>query len=388
MPFSSLIAAVALIIAATLYPAPPGAPYSARLSAIDRAVGGTVSQLAAHSVRRAVAWARRNPDVATVALGRDRQTIVLHYSDGHELVILPRQPVLVRVPAPSRLPHSKSSDSATARALVLEPFASQLGFGPTTGDEEANALRAAGFSVDIYRDSQVTVPVMQRIPQYAVTYIETHAAVLPDGDAVVMTGEQDPGPYADYYRDHTLAQATVSGDPTKDLYNGVTGAFFVAHADPFPAGSLLYINGCVVLNAPNFWATLQSRGLQTMISWDGEAQATSDQTAGPFVLDQLSQGRTVDSVVSDAVHQGIGVSITGSEVAHLGYEGNGQETLANALMATDPATPTAMPAPTSTPQPTSTPKPKPKKKGTCRPGHHRSHGKCVITRHKKARRAR
>jgi hypothetical protein len=332
-----------------------------------------------------VAWARKSPDIAAVALGRDRRTIVLHFTDGRELVILPPQPVLIRVPSPSRLPHVTSSDSANARALVLEPFASQLGFGPTTGDDEANALRAAGFSVDIFRDGQVTVPVMQRIPQYAVTYIETHAAVMPNGDAVVMTGEQDPGPYADYYRDHTLSQATVSGDPTKALYNGVTGAFFVAHADPFPAGSLLYVNGCVVLNAPNFWSTLQSRGLQTLISWDGEAQANSDQTAGPYVMEGLSHGLTVDSVVSDAVQKGVGVSVIGSEVAHLGYEGNGQETLVNALQATDPATPTSTPAPTSTPLPTSTPKPK--KKGACRPGHHRSHGKCVKTRHKKSRRA-
>lgn len=298
---------------------------------------------------------------------------------------MPPQPVLLRVPSPARVLHSKPADSANARALVLEPFATQLGFGPTTGDDEASALRAAGFSVDVFRDAQVTVPVMQRIPEYAVTYIETHAAVMPDGDAVVMTGEQDPGPYADYYRDHTLAQATVSGDPTKMLYNGVTGAFFVAHAAPFSAGSLLYVNGCVVLNAPNFWSTLQSRGLRTLISWDGEAQASSDQTAGPFVLNQLSHGLTVDSVVTDAVHQGIGVSVIGSEVAHLGYEGNGQETLANALQAQDPATLTATPTPTATPRPTSTPRPK--KKGACKPGHHRSHGKCVKTRHAKSKRS-
>lgn len=348
-------------------------------------MGGTVSQLAAHDVRRAVAWARKNPDVAGVELGLDRHTIVLHYTDGHELVILPPQPVLVRVPSPSRVPHSMPSDSATPRALVLEPFASQLGFGPNTGDDEANALRAVGFSVDIYRDGQVTVPVMQRIPEYAVTYIETHAAVMPDGDAVVMTGEQDPGPYADYYRDHTLAQATVSGDPTKMLYNGVTGAFYAAHAAPFPAGSLLYVNGCVVLNAPHFWSTLQGRGLRTLISWDGEAQATSDQTAGPFVLGQLSHGLTVASVVTDAVHQGVGISVIGDQVAHLGYEGNGQETLTNALQATDPATPTATPSPTATTQPTSTPRPR--KKGACKPGHHRSHGKCVKTHHPRSRRS-
>lgn len=315
-----------------------------------------------------------------MAVGQDRQTIVLHFRDGRELIVLPSHTVPVRIAATPRLPPGAARDSTTARALVLEPFASQLGYGSTTGDDEANALRAAGFSVDIFRDSQVTVPVMQSIPQYAVTYIETHAGVLPDGDAVVISGETDPGPYADYYRDHTLAQATVSGDPTKALYNGVTGAFFIQHAAPFLAGSLLYINGCMVLDAPGFWPALQSRGLQALISWNGEAEASTDQTAGPFVLDQLSHGLTVDSVVADALQQGVGVSDASGEIARLGYAGNGQETLANALQGTDPATPTATPSPTATPVPTVKPK---KKKGACKPGHHRSHGRCVKTLHHK-----
>jgi hypothetical protein len=385
VPIASLFAAVAVVVAAILQSAARGTPYSPRLTSADRSAGERVSQLARHDVRAAVAWARRNADIASVAVGLDRHTIVLHYRDGRELIVLPSHAVPVRIASTPRLPLSTARDSAATRALVLEPFATQLGFGPTTGDDEANALRAAGFSVDVLRDAQVTVPVMQSIPQYAVTYIETHAGVLPDGDAVVISGETDPGPYAGYYRDHTLAQATVSGDPTKALYNGVTGAFFIQHAAPFAAGSLFYINGCMVLDAPNFWPALQSRGLQALISWNGEAEASTDQTAGPYVLQELSHGLTVDSVVADALQKGVGVSVGASGIAHLGYVGNGQETLANALQGSDPATPTATPSPPATPKPTikPTPTPRPKKKGACKPGHHRSHGRCVKTIHHK-----
>jgi hypothetical protein len=332
-------------------------------------------------VRAAATWARHNPAIAGVQIGKDRHTIVLHYRDGHELIVLPPQPVLARIPIASALPRSRTHDNTGTRALVLEPFAAQLGLGPSAGQAEADALRSTGFSVDVVQNGQVTIPVMQQIPQYAVTYIETHAGVLPNGDAVVISGETDPSPYADYYRDHTLAQATVSGDPTKALYNGVTGAFFVAHAQPFAPGSLFFVNGCSALNAPGFWSTLQSRGLRALISWDGEAESTTDQSAASFVLDRLSQNSTVASVVADAVGTGVGVSIIGDQVAHLGYKGNGQDTLEDALHVTDPPTPTPIPTATATPRPTATPVHTVKR--ACKPGHHRSHGRCVKTKHKK-----
>jgi hypothetical protein len=335
-------------------------------------------------VHAALRLARASSDVSSVALGRDGQTIVLHYRDGHELVVVPSRPVMVRLPSLGREPHI-AADGGSAKALVLEPFATELGLGASAGEQEVEALRAAGFSVDVYRDGQVTIPVMQQIPQYAVTYIETHAAVMPNGDAVVVSGETDPGPYADYYRDHTLAQATVSGDPTKALYNSVTGAFFIAHTAPFSAGSLLYINGCSVLSAPTFWSALQSRGLRALISWDGESAGTTDETAGSFVLNKLSQGLAVDPVVADAVTQGVGVSLMTVPPAHLGYRGNGQETLADALHATDPPTPTAVPTPTATPAPSPTAV---KKSPTaCKRGYHRSHGRCVKTKHSKKRKS-
>lgn len=260
-----------------------------------------------------------------------------------------------------------------AKALVLEPFADELGLGSSAGDEEAQVLTDAGFSVDVLRNQQVTVPVLQRIPQYAVTYVDTHSGVLDNGDAVVVAGESDPNPYADYFRDHTLRQATVAGDPSRKLYNAVTGAFYVAHAEPFRAGSLLYLNGCSVLSASGFWSAVHGRGLAAMISWDAQAQVTTDESAASYVWSQLTRGQSVGPVVNEAVTEGIGVSLVDGQVAHVGYRGAGDETLADALHGTDAVTPA--------PRPTAMPTSAPTHKGACKRGHHRSHGRCVKTRH-------
>lgn len=313
-------------------------------------------------------------------MGRDGRTVVLGYRDGPQLAILPPGTSAVRVIPPRRVSLTRERTSTGARAVVLEPFADELGLGADAGDDEVKALSDAGFSVDVLRNGQVTVPVLQQIPQYAATYIDTHSGVLENGDAVVVTGESDPDPYADYFRDHTLMQATVAGDPSKKLYNAVTGAFYVTHAQPFPAGSLLYLNGCSVLNASAFWTAVHSRGLATMISWDEQAQVMTNESAASYVWSQLARGLSVGPVVAESVTEGIGVSLVDGKVAHLGYRGAGDETLADALRGTNAARPA--PQPSLTARPTSTPRPK----TACKRGYHRSHGHCVKTRHHKKKR--
>src|SRR5260370_34245960 len=60
--------------------------------------------------------------------------------------------------------------SPAGRALVLEPFATQLGLGPGAGDPEVSKLQAAGFDVTELHDTAVTVQVMATFWQYNVIY--------------------------------------------------------------------------------------------------------------------------------------------------------------------------------------------------------------------------
>src|SRR5581483_6831243 len=106
------------------------------------------------------------------------------------------------------------------------PFAWQLGRGASAGQSEVNVLQNAGFSAEVLRNDQVTIPSMENLSQYSVIYMETHSGVLPNGDAVILVDETDTTPYAALFDDKSLAQACIAGDACRHLYLGVTGAFF------------------------------------------------------------------------------------------------------------------------------------------------------------------
>lgn len=287
------------------------------------------------------------------------------------------------------VPHARL---AGRRALVLEPFADELQLGTDAGQPEVDALTRSGFTVDILRNAEVTVAALLRLSDYSVVYWDTHAAVLDNGDAVVVSGERAGASYSSYYQDHSLVQAFVAGDPSKTLYNGVTGQFIAAHLDAFPDDSIIFLNGCSALSASVFWQDLAARNVATLISWDEKAQSVSNERAAELVMDRLALGDTVDKAVAEARLAGLGTTIIEGVVAHLGYRGWGGDTLASALTGrasdtpTSTPTPTLMPTPTSTPVPTATPlptaAPKPRtplnkrKRHKCRPGQHRVRGKC------------
>lgn len=234
------------------------------------------------------------------------------------------------------------AQSPPRQALVLEPFATQVSPDGEAGATEAAILQAAGFSVTVLRGGQVTVPVMMSLANYSVIYIETHSALLPDGDAVIATGETDNHPYSDLFGNGGLLQTVVAGDPHHDLYNAVTGRFFSLHLGTFQPGSILFMNGCGALSAPLLWQDLHARGLSSLIGWNGDVPEGAATTVGTSVISALGNGNTV----ADAVQSG--TSQYGSELNSLGfhYDGNGKDTLADALIAVEPASPlTVSPVP-------------------------------------------
>src|SRR5579884_3453021 len=83
-------------------------------------------------------WLRHQEPVRSARLGSDGKTIAILFRDGTRGAVLPNQMQTVKF----RLPVSRSEQQApsSGRALVLEPFATQLGLGPNAGDPEVNAL--------------------------------------------------------------------------------------------------------------------------------------------------------------------------------------------------------------------------------------------------------
>lgn len=379
----------------------------AGLSARDRQQGAFAAQLADNRPQRAVRWLRRQRGVKSALPGTDGKTIEIRFSDGAQVVILPRT---VRRTTPSaglallRRNQILGPGTGGAKALVLEPFADELQMGPDAGKVEADALTRAGFAVDVLRNQDVTVGIMEQLANYSVVYMETHSAVLPGGDAVVVTGETDTTPYASLFKDHSLLQAYVAGDKTRTLYDAITSVFVTRHMGAFPNNSIVFLNGCAVLQAPALWNALQQQNVSTLISWDADVYSSDNEVAGDYVMTNLANGDTVATDTSSAVTKGLGTSVVDGKTAHLGFLGDGGNTLALALShATVTPTPTTTasptltltPTPTATLTPTATPKPrrtatrrKPtatptptprttkKARTTCKKGWHKVHGKC------------
>jgi hypothetical protein len=313
-------------------------------------------------------------------MGTDGQTLDVHFRDGGEMAMLPRATHLTAMKLhPSKLrPMISVRDTTPGKAIVLEPFADELGLGPDAGQGEVAPLQAAGFSVDVLRNSQVTVATMKNLSNYSVVYVETHSGTLGDGDAIVLTRQTSSAGISDLFKDGSVAQGIAYGDQA--LYIAIKAQFVLKHMGKFPNGSVIFLNGCELLGANVLWDAFHQQNVATMISWDNKVINTLDEQAADFMFPRLAHGESISASIEEAKAINLGTSTFENTVAHLGYLGDGDNTFTNALHGVLP--PTATPTVTTTALPTATstatPRPVPPKVKPCkRKTYHRVRGKCV-----------
>lgn len=375
------------------------------LSHADQETARLASSRAVHHPQATARWLRHQPVVGSAQVD-SFGSIAIQFKDGAALSILPpfqsrQSPVLAHLPvlAPIQTRAGGSStptpvpSGAGARALVLEPFATELGLGSTAGDEIAAVLRSAGFSVQVLRDDAVTVAVMETLNQYAFVYMETHSdPLVSGGDAVVATGETNTADYTGMFAEGSLKQVMVAGDSPTHLYDAITGSFIRLHVGAFSTGSIMFVNGCGVVNAPLFWQALADKNLSALIGWDNNVPATFNVQTGRDLMAHLWAGQDVGDAVRATTADGLGVTFTAETGdAHLGFLGEATASLPGARgsaaqsdsspppATTPPATPTVTPSATPTATPTATPSPVVRhttRRKPCRTGYHRVHGKC------------
>ncbi|HEX6506575.1 MAG TPA: hypothetical protein VF221_02995, partial [Chloroflexota bacterium] len=263
---------------------------SAMLSSSDRQIAMSASRLGASSPSRALTWLRHSSSVDRVDVGRGGPTLDVHFRDGAELVMVPQaahrttlqvQPGRLRVLAHAR-------DTTPGRAIVLEPFSDQLGLGPNAGGTEIDSLKAAGFSVDVLRNTDVDIAAMEKLSNYSVVYMETHSGTLGDGDAIVLTRQTSTSGLANLFHDGSVTQGLAYGD--QSLYVAFKAQFVLKHMGTFPTSSILYLNGCEVLNANVLWDAFRQQHVSTMISWDDKVLNTLDEQAADFMFPRLAHG--------------------------------------------------------------------------------------------------
>lgn len=328
------------------------------LSAPDRKVALESARIGVHGLSPALRWLQHQSRFAFARRYGASQTLDIHFRDGGEYALLPRimpatgsqiQPLLLR-------PMVTTHDTAPGKALVLEPFADKLGLGADAGQVEISALQTAGFSVDVLRNSDVTIATMETLSKYSVVYMETHSGPLGTGDAVIMTRQVSSNGLDSLRSDSSVLQAIGAGDP--QIYWAINSNFVMHHMGTFPNSSLVYFDGCELLGANVLWDAFHQDNVRTMISWDQKVDNTVSEQAAKYVLPRLAQGDSVTASIDEAKAAGLDTSIyidpaTGTSiVAHLGEVGDGTNTLKAALQGV--ALPTATPMITATSLPTAT----------------------------------
>jgi len=351
-----------VIVVAGLVGIPRGAA-SASFAAQDGNVLGMASMRLGHqSMSRVLGWLRHQASVRSALRGDDGRTVDIRFRDGSRAAILPSTVSRVRVPLALLHPHlqllsSDRSPAGAARAVVMEPFATELGLGPQAGDAEVGDLQKAGYRVDQLYDTQVTLKALTTLSQYNVAYMQTHAGVVTGGEGIVASGElvgtADPN-VAPLIRNGTVIPIGVSG--TSQKYYGITSSFITQYEGQFPAHSLEFLNGCNLLSAPRFWNALAGKGVGVLVSWDREATSTDNFIAGAEFFKYMdNSGTTVASAIAAVRAEGFGTSLVEGTVANLGSTGDGTITLGNAAAAPEktpqPGTPTPG-LPSATGQPT------------------------------------
>ncbi|GAC1632198.1 MAG: hypothetical protein NVS4B2_16820 [Chloroflexota bacterium] len=344
--------AVALLIA--------GFQFSSTKSSTSASIGGDVRLVksAAQTFDRGGlpalrAWAHRHPDAVAVRRGPDGRTLTLQFRDGIRGSLLSSRLSRVRVPIQRFRSHERFFAPGTARALIMEPFATQLGLGPNAADPERNALQNAGFAVDELFDQQVTLASMAAIHSYNLVYIETHSGVNTGGEGVVATGQlardNDAGA-ASLLKSGAAILVHVSG--SQQVYYGITSTYIRYYEDNFPGRSIVFLNGCETLNAPLFWQALQAKGVGVLVSWDKEATSMDNYLAGGAFFVEMSRGLSVKDAIAGEKSAGYGTSTVNGTPANLGFVGDGALTLKDAA---NPPTPTLTPTPATLPTSAPTP---------------------------------
>jgi hypothetical protein len=194
--------------------------------------------------------------------------------------------------------------------------------------------------------------------------MQTHSGVNAGGEGVLATGQlvdNDPT-IAALIQNGSVIKVGISG--STQLYYGITSSFVRTYFSRFPGDSLLFLNGCNLLDAPVFWSALQSKGVGVLVSWHDEATSRDNVLSGAAFFAEMTQGKTVSDAITAEMAAGYGKSTVNGKVTTMGFLGDGTITLARAANPPPAATPTSTAVPSATPvrataTPTATPLPTP-----------------------------
>lgn len=164
-------------------------------------------------------------------------------------------------------------------------------------------LKSAGYNVDYYSPSQVTVDLFKRLPTmgYGVVLFRAHSTGATGDTIAIMTSEP--------YSPDKFVSEQLTGQVVRARLSAVDQDFFAvspkfvrdATQGVFPS-SIILMMGCTGLANSEMAEAFVSRGAQVYVSWDQVIYSSRTDMATLAVLQSLAKGKTLGVAVGAATY--------------------------------------------------------------------------------------
>jgi hypothetical protein len=203
---------------------------------------------------------------------------------------------------------------AVLRAVIVDQLA-HTDPNPQFVEHAARQLEAAGFKVDYYQPSEVTVDFYRDLPRrgYKFIILRSHST----GETVVYHDQTanrtaSSGIFTNelYSRathledQHALTADLYVGGTITDKYFGITPTFIAQNTRGDFTGATVLLMGCAGLKTDDLALAFVAKGATSFISWDDSVTAThTDLAAEKLLANLFDQHLDVKSAVAKTAEQ-------------------------------------------------------------------------------------
>jgi hypothetical protein len=185
---------------------------------------------------------------------------------------------------------TSSNGSGAPRAALIDQL-SAIVPDPAFNDSVRATLLSAGYSLDYFAPAQVTIGLLESLPQrdYSLIIFRAHS-----GSGYIYTSE----PYTtSKYVLEQLTNQVVPAEVDNKVYFAITNSFVSESMHGEFPGSLIIIMGCSGLYGRDMAQAFLGKGANAVVGWTGSVDAGFTDSSTETLVQYLAQGRTVKDAV-------------------------------------------------------------------------------------------
>lgn len=196
----------------------------------------------------------------------------------------------------------------SSTAVKARPFKAALIDEVSATDPDAyflenvtKMLTNAGYPVDYYGPTNVTVSLFQNLPSkgYGIVILRQHSTGLTGDVIALVTSEPyDPMKYVSERQAGLLVEAQIGSENT--TYFAFTPTFVREIMQGTFSNTIVIATGCAGLANSEMGQAFLSRGVQVYVSWDQIVLANQSDGGAILFVQAMTSGHTVDYAASYA----------------------------------------------------------------------------------------